>query len=139
MRSTDELVEILVPNGKFEVSEKVGEEFVSVPAEVHCHADMAADQTPMTSCKMFVKASKAELNLLKLTVNFSSDLEVKSKTATKGDFIETSEFKLELGSVNAEDSNVNLEILDKTFKFSQVFDFGLRWWPSYVDYNHAGS
>jgi hypothetical protein len=110
--------------------------------DVLCNKDRAADQSPMTSCQLFLNTDAlfpGSIALYRLTYNTSSDLEVKAVPATEGDFIESPEFLLRLGATVAKESNVNFSLFDKRHNTTEALDFGLRYWPSYVKYGQESS
>ena len=138
--------QLAVPNGHFKVDfwDYDTQSFIPMQyVDVHCNADKAADQSPVNNCQMYIATGTfifgRTLNLLKLTYDSSVNLERPIKTAVAGDSIETNEIKLEIGLTSANNALVNFNIVDKVFGSNHSFDFGLRFWPSYLNYHMWGS
>jgi len=75
------------------------------------------------------------LNLFRLTYSSSVDREAKVHTAQPQDSISTDSVELTLVSEDREKVLFNFEIHDKNTGSVLPFNFGLRFWPSYVDYH----
>ena len=82
---------------------------------------------------------EGSLSMYKLTYDTDIDREANSTVAKLGDTLENDNLKVELGETNKLESNINFNIIDKKFNSSNVFDFGLRYWPSYCNYLHQAS
>jgi len=71
--------------------------------------------------------------LFKLTYTTTVDQTVKVVPAKAGDSLNLGDLKLQMNEVTADQSTVNFEFIEAGIQ-SGDFDFGLRFWPSYIAY-----
>ena len=77
-----------------------------------------------------------DINVYKLTVDKSANIEASVETLKAGDQIESEEMILEFNSADKKDCQMEFTIIEKSSMSEDQFQFALNYWPSYVNHNH---
>jgi hypothetical protein len=138
------VAQISVPHGNFKVQEYSASEKGYKEAQgvdVMCYRDYNAQGAEMQNCQMFIKSSiePRDIILFKLTVDKSLNNEVPQEALKSGDFVENKNLKLQFNQGNTKESSLNFSILDKEFNSENVFEFLMRYWPSYCNNSPSGN
>lgn len=86
---------------------------------------------------MYVKAAikPKGIALYRITPDSSSDLTVKTVDAKAGDEIIFGDLALKYNGINKQEGDASFTVVDNKFTTESSFDFGLKYWASYVNYH----
>lgn len=100
-----------------------------------CYKDSDEKGQEMKNCHMFIKTSiePRDINLYKLTVDNSIDREISSRKLMQGDQIYSDHLSLNFHQSDSKEFSLRLSINDKEFNDEKMFEFKMRYWPSYCN------
>jgi len=129
---------IKVPSGNFQMEFWSQRDFLFMPLaeyDVHCYNDTM--NGGLRDCDLVFETQGAlarTLNLYRITYNASIDKQAPQQDVKSGDAITAGNVELKIMDTDADSTLYNFAIKEGDAE-PLSFNFGLRYWPSYVEYH----